>query len=85
MQCPRCAMSLIEAHRAGIPVDTCLGCGGVWLDRGELSRIAERLWALQHDWDTGEGPQEARMGWGRRLRYPRRDPRRRSGPIGFYR
>lgn len=30
------------ADRAGIEIDYCASCRGVWLDRGELDKIIER-------------------------------------------
>lgn len=37
-RCPRCKEGLVAAERGGLVLDTCTGCGGVWLDRGELER-----------------------------------------------
>jgi Zn-finger nucleic acid-binding protein len=85
MQCPRCRGLLAEMRRAGILVDACPGCGGVWLDRGELARIAGRLWELENDWDTTDGGAQTRIPWGSRFRYPRRHPKRRLGPIPYLR
>ena len=42
MQCPSCGQDLIMSERQGIEIDFCLGCRGVWLDRGELDKIIER-------------------------------------------
>lgn len=40
--CPRCQNQLLPRVRNGVDVDYCSGCGGVWLDRGELEKIIER-------------------------------------------
>jgi len=41
MQCPSCADQALEPHvRLGIEIDVCPVCKGVWLDRGELDRLA---------------------------------------------
>ena len=40
MQCPRCHEQLEPRHRGGVEIDVCPRCGGVWLDRGELDRLA---------------------------------------------
>ncbi len=45
MKCPVCQVELKIADRAGIEIDYCPNCRGVWLDRGELDKIIER--ALQ--------------------------------------
>lgn len=40
--CPRCGTVLTMAERAGVEIDYCPQCRGVWLDRGELDKIIER-------------------------------------------
>lgn len=42
MKCPVCNLDLQIATRAGIEIDYCPNCRGVWLDRGELDKIIER-------------------------------------------
>ncbi len=42
MKCPVCVVDLKIAERAGIEIDYCPNCRGVWLDRGELDKIIER-------------------------------------------
>lgn len=42
MKCPVCQVELKIADRAGIEIDYCPNCRGVWLDRGELDKIIER-------------------------------------------
>ena len=42
MPCPVCRTELVPAERQGIEIDSCPGCRGVWLDRGELDKIVER-------------------------------------------
>ncbi|MDM7460908.1 MAG: zf-TFIIB domain-containing protein, partial [bacterium] len=42
MKCPVCSEPLQIAVRAGIEIDYCALCRGVWLDRGELDKIIER-------------------------------------------
>jgi acetyl-CoA carboxylase beta subunit len=41
MKCPKCGMNLIEVDYKAIKVDKCSACDGVWLDAGELERVAE--------------------------------------------
>ncbi len=44
MYCPVCReVTLVMADRQGIEVDYCPTCRGVWLDRGELDKIIERV------------------------------------------
>jgi len=40
LTCPVCAGELRETPRHGILIDTCQRCRGVWLDRGELEKLA---------------------------------------------
>jgi Zn-finger nucleic acid-binding protein len=40
--CPRDGTELVEIERAGVRIDACRTCRGIWLDRGELDKILER-------------------------------------------
>lgn len=40
MHCPKCGLSLSEITFRGVKVDKCFGCGGVYLDDGELEQLA---------------------------------------------
>lgn len=42
MHCPSCYTRLEIADRAGIEIDFCPSCRGVWLEKGELDKIIER-------------------------------------------
>ena len=42
MKCPKCGLDLQEVRYAGIDVDVCFACAGVFLDRGELEHIHKR-------------------------------------------
>ena len=42
MKCPRCGMDLHLVHHGDLDVETCFNCHGVWLDAGELDRIAKK-------------------------------------------
>ncbi|MFQ3610426.1 MAG: zf-TFIIB domain-containing protein [Fimbriimonadales bacterium] len=44
MKCPVCQVELKIADRLGIEIDYCPNCRGVWLDRGELDKIIERVY-----------------------------------------
>lgn len=39
-RCPKCGAPLVEVHYKGVEIDKCSRCEGVWLDVGELERIA---------------------------------------------
>ena len=41
MQCPLCIETVLEPRfHGGVEVDVCPKCKGVWLDRGELDKLA---------------------------------------------
>ncbi len=40
MKCPKCGADLNEVVFRGIKIDRCLLCDGVWLDEGELEKLA---------------------------------------------
>lgn len=42
MDCPMDGTQLVMTERAGVEIDYCPKCRGVWLDRGELDKIIER-------------------------------------------
>lgn len=42
MGCPRCDGSLKETKFEAVSIDTCEKCGGVWLDSGELEKLAKK-------------------------------------------
>lgn len=47
MQCPIDGTQLVMTDRAGVEIDYCPQCRGVWLDRGELDKIIERSAAAE--------------------------------------
>jgi Zn-finger nucleic acid-binding protein len=51
MKCPKCEVLLNEVTRAGVLVDVCPRCLGMWLERGELEKIAHRLREVERDDD----------------------------------
>jgi hypothetical protein len=40
MKCPKCGGSLTTEVSHAIEIDRCIDCSGVWLDAGELEKIA---------------------------------------------
>lgn len=43
MQCPTDGTQLVMSERSGVEIDYCPQCRGVWLDRGELDKIIDRV------------------------------------------
>lgn len=48
--CPKCGQAMQTYTRAGLQIEQCNSCRGVFLDAGELERIvqAEGQWIQQH-------------------------------------
>ncbi len=40
IKCPNCSDEMILTDRYGVEIDHCPRCKGVWLDRGELEKVA---------------------------------------------
>ncbi|HEX6029298.1 MAG TPA: zf-TFIIB domain-containing protein [Nitrososphaeraceae archaeon] len=40
LQCPSCSALMQIMHRYEVDIDYCPQCKGVWLDRGEIDKIA---------------------------------------------
>lgn len=59
--CPgTCATELLMTERYGIQIDYCPKCRGIWLDRGELDKIIERVEAdVLARSGSGQGLQDA--------------------------
>lgn len=62
MKCPVCKnVTLVMAEKSGVEIDYCPECRGVWLDRGELEKIAERMdgeGAVRHERREERNPHE---------------------------
>ncbi|SKB90436.1 hypothetical protein SAMN05660916_03264 [Arthrobacter sp. 31Cvi3.1E] len=43
MKCPVDSIDLVMSERSGVEIDYCPQCRGVWLDRGELDKIIDRV------------------------------------------
>mgnify|MGYP001313648601 CR=1 FL=1 len=79
LPCPRCRVDLVMSDRAGIEIDYCPRCRGVWLDRGELDKILER--AAQYAPAPAAAPQPA-GGWAQPAP-PQPQPRYDQPPQGW--
>lgn len=72
MQCPDDNTTLVMTDRAGIEIDYCPQCRGVWLDRGELDKIIDRTSELH----TPASPQTSAPVPGQEYFDDRESPRR---------
>ena len=41
MDCPVCKNAMITLELAGVEIDHCTDCGGIWLDAGELKLLLD--------------------------------------------
>lgn len=54
-RCPKCSQPLEAVTFRGVPLDKCLGCGGVWLGPRDLQQLAEKDHRTWFDkWFKGE-------------------------------
>jgi len=65
MDCPACRNAMITLELAGVEIDHCVACGGIWLDAGELELLmseptkAKRLLdSFQEDRSASEKPRK---------------------------
>ncbi|MET0740690.1 MAG: zf-TFIIB domain-containing protein [Candidatus Nanopelagicales bacterium] len=47
MKCPVDGNDLVMSERQNVEIDYCPSCRGVWLDRGELDKIIDRVVATE--------------------------------------
>ncbi|HSV88227.1 MAG TPA: zf-TFIIB domain-containing protein [Bacteroidales bacterium] len=46
MKCPACVNNdLVMSERSQVEIDYCPNCRGIWLDRGELDKILDKVTA----------------------------------------
>jgi Zn-finger nucleic acid-binding protein len=57
LTCPVCQGQMREMNKDGVLIDVCTQCRGVWLDRGELEKLA----AFMQPMEAYRPPRDARM------------------------
>lgn len=55
MLCPICSVELAMTTRQDVEIDYCPKCRGVWLDRGELDKIIDRVMAPSPSYPRAPG------------------------------
>jgi Zn-finger nucleic acid-binding protein len=78
--CPACGRPMAILELRGVEIDHCLDCGGTWLDRGELERIAAAAGVTTPELVRAVGA--PRMGPRGSRRCPRCRRRLRLFPVG---
>ncbi len=61
MDCPVCREAMITLELEEVEIDHCLGCGGIWLDAGELEMLlgdSEKSKGVVESFDVAEGCKE---------------------------
>jgi Zn-finger nucleic acid-binding protein len=65
MDCPACGNAMITLELADVEIDHCVGCGGIWLDAGELEllmdeprKARELLHSFHEDPSSSEKPRK---------------------------
>lgn len=41
LNCPRCSVRMKKLVKRDVVIDVCRKCGGMWVDAGELEKLAE--------------------------------------------
>ncbi|MGK2933523.1 MAG: zf-TFIIB domain-containing protein [Solirubrobacterales bacterium] len=57
--CPKCGSEMRSYERNGVTVDQCTGCGGLFLDKGELERLSEAESAFYGGGQQAPAPQQS--------------------------
>jgi uncharacterized protein len=52
MLCPICNVDLLLSEKQGVEIDYCPKCRGIWLDRGELEKIIEKMYIYEKQNNT---------------------------------
>lgn len=64
LKCPKDGSTMHEVVRDEVLIDVCPHCRGVWLDRGELDKLMERVYL----------PDDANVAYERQQPYKRKRP-----------
>ena len=43
MNCPSCNITLLLSEKQGISIDYCPQCRGIWLEKGKLEKIIDKM------------------------------------------
>ena len=41
LKCPRCKVNMKKLKKKDVIIDVCLKCDGMWIDAGEIEKLAE--------------------------------------------
>jgi uncharacterized protein len=78
LTCPKCGSQMRSYERNQVHVDQCTGCGGLFLDRGELEALvsAENAWhqGAQQPAAPVPPPQQPQNAWQQQPAYGQQAP-----------
>lgn len=63
MKCPIDNVELAMGERAGMEIDYCPQCRGIWLERGKIDKIIERSIPKQMEEQGYHEPRERKRGF----------------------
>lgn len=67
MKCPADNTELTMGERAGMEIDYCPQCRGIWLERGKIDKIIERSIPKQMEEQRYYDPRERKRGFWERF------------------
>lgn len=82
LTCPKCGSEMRSYERNQIVVDQCTGCGGLFLDRGELERLVEAE-SVFYSKTTPPPPHEAPPPHAERREHGKGKPKKKKGARSF--
>ena len=71
LTCPNCSTMMRANQRYGVDIDFCPSCKGIWLDRGEIEKIANASKRYDEDPAYSNGPAYSNERLGNYDDYPR--------------
>jgi uncharacterized protein len=80
LSCPKCQAPMRQYERSGVTIDRCTECGGLFLDRGELERLADA--EGQYNTSRGWVDDDRTRGYDHDDEHQRHGRRRRGGFLG---
>jgi len=58
LTCPRCNIKMEKLKKGDVIIDVCKKCDGMWLDAGEMQKLAQMAQNLNKSGDSEKGPMQ---------------------------
>jgi uncharacterized protein len=75
LTCPKCHGAMRQYERSGVTVDQCVDCRGIFLDRGELERLAD----AENSWHSNQRSERPSPAYDQRRHHDDDDDHHRGG------